>query len=406
VIDRVTSVDPANGDPVQTSYAVDAGSWVITTTSPTGEVASRRNDAMGRTWRTCGADGTCIDQLYTNGLLTSRARRDAAGTIFATQYLTYYPSSSRIAGEWDWLGAGEVAACGGAVPAGCAIPHLERTWTVGGRPSTVVDAQGNVTTNSYATDGSALLSKVTQTGMPDIAIAYDASYPLVTRRTFHPATGTDVTETTTYERNLRVDRIDRALNLLHEVTTFAYDGAGRVTLNQLARGTETIALTDAYDARGELATRTYAIATVAASYNGTLGYARRNNGQLASVTYPSGRIVNYNYDATTARLTSIASGADLVFEAVAPDASGRAATLRYDNNTLRVVRRFDTAGRPAGRDVYGTTANKRTETYGYDTAGRLSRISSAADVNMPWKPRGSSRTPSTLIGSPNAVVST
>jgi len=129
------------------------------------------------------------------------------------------------------------------------------------------------------------------------------------------------------------------------VTTFDYDGAGRITLSQLARGTESVAITDAYDARGHVTNRTYAISAAAGNYNGTLSHAWRNNGQLSSVTYPSGRVASYAYDATTGRITSIASGADLVLEALAPDASGRAGTLRYDNNALRVVRRFDTAGR-------------------------------------------------------------
>jgi RHS repeat-associated protein len=382
VYDDVTAVVGPSTGRVETTYAVDAGSWVATTTTATGDTSEQRTDAMGRTWRTCAPDGTCVEDHYTDGRLTTRIRRIAPVAIdAATQYITYHPGSTRVASETDWLSFGEVLACGANPPGGCTVPQIQRTWTTAGRPDLVIDAQGNATDHAYdPTDDSFVLGRITQPGMPDQELVYDPDYPIVIERRLHDPTGlaADVIERIHRERDYQIDSVTRTQGWLVEAVSLDYDDAGRATQRIATRATETVAITDAYDWRGNPVTRAYAITpSSGAPYAATLGMTWRDNGQLASVRYPSSqRQVTYAYDdpLTPGRLKSVKLGAAKVFEALDPDASGRARTLKFDSNAMRVERTFDTAGREQTRNLFGTTAQTRSENYGYDDYGRLAAV--------------------------------
>ncbi|MGH9891031.1 MAG: hypothetical protein ACREA0_03410, partial [bacterium] len=202
-------------------------------------MSSHSTDAMGRQWRSCGPDGVCIEDQYTDGLLVTRtrfagpgaARTVTPGLAQGTKYFQYHPSSLRILEEWDWIGSSEIlSGCRGGVPDNCNVPHIERTWTAAGRPDTVLDTQGNLTSYGYDVAGKSLLpTRVSREGLTSQLFGYDATYPLlVTRRTVDQAhVAPDIVETTTWDRNLRPSGISRSNgSSITEAVMLNYDAAG------------------------------------------------------------------------------------------------------------------------------------------------------------------------------------
>ncbi|MGH6917059.1 MAG: hypothetical protein ACREJ0_05065, partial [Geminicoccaceae bacterium] len=244
--DRPVVSDPPDQGPTTIAYAVASNSWVATTTSPTGEVTSTSTDAMGRQVRACGADGVCIADIYTDGLLTRRSR-SGAGTpapLLGTRHYQYHPASARIWREWEWLSFAESQRCAGTVPDDCQLPHVEHTYTPAGRADTFRDAQGNLTTYRYAAaNRSMLLIGVSRDGLPAQAYTYDETYPIPARRSAIDASGGAATirEDTEWARNLRPSMIRRTDGTRQETITFRYDAAGRRTLARLAQPNGSVA---------------------------------------------------------------------------------------------------------------------------------------------------------------------
>jgi RHS repeat-associated protein len=377
--DRPIMSDPPDQGPTSTTYSVAWHSWVATTRSPTGEVFSTSTDAMGRQVRACGADGICIEDVYSDGLLVRRNRL-GAGTlapVLGTRHYQYHPASARPWREWDWITLAESRLCAGTVPDGCELPRVEHTYTPAGRPATFRDRQGNLTTYSYDTaNGSLLLTGVSRDGLPGQAYGYDTTYPILARRSLIDPTGDTavITEDTEWDRNLRPAAIVRAKGGRRETIELRYDAAGRQTLAQFIQRGGTVAVRETFDPRGRPLSRAYRIATNQGSHAGTLGFTWRDNGQIASVTYPSGNRVTYDYEKSTGRLQSIVAGGAAVFEARKFDASGRALSLRLDGGAIEVTRAYDSAGREQERSIKGIASDVRRETYAYDSHGRLRTI--------------------------------
>ena len=376
--DRPILSDAADRGPASTVYTVASNTWVATTTTSTGEVVSTATDAMGRQVRTCAADGICIQDIFTDGLLTRRTRTGAGtpAALLGTRYYQYYPNSARLWREWDWLSFAESQRCPGTAPDDCEVPHVEHGYTAAGRAATFRDRQGNLTTYGYqAANRSMLLTRVRRNGLPEQTYTYNKDYPILERRSI---IGTDgggtITEDTEWARNLRPAVIRRTDGKRREAITFRYDGAGRQTFAQVTRPEQTVAVRETFDAHGRPLTRAYDISAGGVSYTGTIGLDWRANGQLAGVSYPSGNKVTYEYDKSTGRLQSVVAGGASVFEAQNFDASGRARTLRLDGGSIEVARTYDSAGREQARTIDGVASGPRRETYGYDSHGRLSTI--------------------------------
>ena len=245
----------------------------------------------------------------------------------------------------------------------------------------VTDPRNLATT--YAVDG---LGNVTTQVSPDTGTTqsvYDAAGNLTSRS---DAKG----QSTTYQ----YDALNRVTLVTHadgsQVRT-TYDlgtnGIGRVRLiEELTGGNVTASIQYGYDALGRVTSEARALAGVV--HTTTYGYA---NGRLASVTYPSGRRIDYTHDGlgriSQIQLTdngqvkvlasaiqyqpfggvkSFMNGANQTITR-SFDQDGRIASYSLGGQTWLVG--YDAASRITFQTDAGNAAN--TASYGYDAADRL-----------------------------------
>ncbi|WP_157265855.1 RHS repeat-associated core domain-containing protein [Thiobacillus thioparus] len=224
---------------------------------------SRTFDALGRLWQDIGATNQTITYQYdAQGNLK---QMDGARTDVTDVTSHSYDALDRLTQTLN--------ADGG----------IEQTTTNALDQTTQVIDPANQAT-SYSVNA---LDNVTQTQSADTG---------TTTRTFDAA-GNLKTETDA--RGITVSYTYDALNRLTQkqssqsgspVYAYVYDscGAGRLCLTQ-RNGTPDEQFT--YDGQGRLASR------LTAGTSGATGYAYRPGGQIATLTYPTGRSVTYSYDA-------------------------------------------------------------------------------------------------------------
>ncbi|MBI1914447.1 MAG: RHS repeat protein [Planctomycetes bacterium] len=208
---------------------------------------------------------------------------------------------------------------------------------------------GSVAT-AYGYDGQDHLTSVTDANNHATTYVYDDQGRVY--REVSPDTGTT---TYTYDpagnrtsktdaRNITVSYSYDALNRLTKVDfptdtdiTYSYDtctdGKGRLCGVVDQAGTTNYA----YSAKGQLTQETKVIQGV--TY--VTGYGYDSNGNLASITYPSGRLVNYSYDLAD-RVSSVTTTppggvAQTVATTIAHKPSGGIAWLTYGNGLTRTV---------------------------------------------------------------------
>ncbi len=243
--------------------------------------------------------------------------------------------------------------------------------------TSVTDPRSLVTSYSY--DG---LNNLNQQVSPDTgttANTYDAAGNLLT--------STDAkSQVTTYT----YDVLNRVASITYQggvVHSYTYDqgtnGKGRLT--QISEPNSVTAY--AYDPQGRLLNETRTINGV--PYVTAYGYD--SAGRMNSVTYPSGRVVNYTLDAL-GRIQSVATTKDSATQTVVSsvayrpfgpsagftfgngqtysrgfDQDGRIASYTLATQSIAVG--YDTASRITSLTDTGTPTN--TNTYGYDTLDRL-----------------------------------
>ncbi|MBL8299632.1 MAG: RHS repeat protein [Rhodanobacteraceae bacterium] len=297
----------------------------------------RVHDALGRVSQDISAYGETTQYGYDNNG-NRIALIDAAGGLTTTSY----DALNRATTLTD--------AAGGTLATGYDAADQVRSIT---------DPNGLVTTYGY--DG---LGNATSLSSPDTGL---------TQKTFDAAgnelTRTDargITTTTTY------DALNRPLNQTsgtgsNEVTiSYVYDlnthGKGRVS--SITGGGSTIEL--GYDALGRTIARSETIDTTTR----TLGYAY-DDGRLATITYPSGAVVSYAYDAAGRTASVAINGASLVQNArYVP--FGNLDGFTFAHGPV-VSRHHDLAGRIDRLSLGPQPAAATATAYDYDALNRLTR---------------------------------
>jgi RHS repeat-associated protein len=241
-----------------------------------------------------------------------------------------------------------------------------------GNLTSVTDPNGNVTTYVYDDFGQMLSQTSPVTGTT--GYAYDINGNLMSTTDANGAT-----TTRTYDAMGRVTSAVSALGWSSETVNWTYDdtasgafGIGRLTGMTDPSGSTTYA----YDRRGVVRRELKTIDSNAF----TTAYRYDASGNRSSITYPSGRVVNYTFDfagrplsASTATTTYVSSATYLPF--------GPSTQIAYGNATTR-TRTYDARYRPTMNRLSGPSSTIAESTYQYDSAGNITQINDALSAGF------------------------
>jgi len=394
----------------KTSFTYDAGGLLSSTTDPLGfqteylydseeRMVSQADSAGGSTHYAYDSMGRVISE--TDALSRTYryeynkvGRRTAVVSPSGARSLSTYDRTGDLLTTKDPLGHGFAYTYNLAGQLLTATDADGRTtsyvYDAAGRNTKVIDPLGNASTASYDA-----LGRLTQQVDPlgrETTVQYDAlSRPVLvtyadnSRASFtYDANGnstggedrsdrhfayeydldgrvvsyTDVLARTTHSVYDAAGLLVSATQFDGQTSTITYDAAGRVT-SEFLDG-ELVGESD-YDDAGRLASFTDGGGTTTYSYDaigrvtgvagptGDVGYAYTLDGERASLTYPSGRVVSTSFDSAGSAVGTTASG----------------------------VGTWDIAHTPAGFVSSVAAPNGLATTYGYDGDGRLSGISVA-----------------------------
>lgn len=236
-------------------------------------------------------------------------------------------------------------------------------YDANGQATSVVDARTIATT--YTIDG---LGNLTQTSSQDTGATqytYDDAGNLTSRKDAK-------LQTTTY----RYDALGRPLLITYadaSTVSFEYDKSPSA-IGQLGKITDISGSTEfAYDAFGQRSTETRTIGGV--PY--VTGYRYDAAGRLAGIVYPSGRSVDYDFNAAgqISRITTTAGGTTVTLvSGISYQPFGPVASFTFGNGQTH-VRRYDLNGRLASY-----TLSAKTMAISYDAASRITGIADAANA--------------------------
>jgi YD repeat-containing protein len=230
--------------------------------------------------------------------------------------------------------------------------------------TSVTDPRGNVTT--YVVDA---LDNLRQLINPDTGTAVntfdDAGNVLTSRDAKN--------QTTTYQYDA-LNRLTRATYQDGSEVQYGYDsgvnGKGRLTsiTENAAGGAMTTQVLYGYDAHGRLVTETRTIGS--ATFVTQYGYD--SAGRMNSITYPSGRTVNYTFDSVgrilTVNTTPAGGSAQPVVSNITYQPFGPIKSFTFGNGQA-YTRSIDLDGRIASYTLGGTTYM-----VGFDDASRITSI--------------------------------
>ncbi|GAB4373303.1 MAG: hypothetical protein Kow00128_22770 [Deltaproteobacteria bacterium] len=315
------------------------GDLPASVTDPNGRTTSYEYDLFGR--RTKTIDPLGHETLY---------RYDAVGNLLtqtdANGHVTAFAHDPlrRLTSQTDPLSG--IASFG---------------YTASGWLDNVVDPVGVVTQYAYDNTG-----RVAQVSSPDAGTTAYSYNPDGTLAGKTDANGTVVTYT--YDNAARLTGI--VFPIPSEDITFTYDspavsyGKGRLTGMTDPSGTTTYR----YDALGRLTGEDRVIR--GATY--TTSYAYDGVGNVTSITYPSGRVVTYTYDAAN-RPVSVTwqkgSTTQPVATGVVYDGAGNLSSLVLGNG-LSSSWSFDPANRLASTTVAGIVE----QSLAYDDVGNVTQV--------------------------------
>ncbi len=233
------------------------------------------------------------------------------------------------------------------------------TYITDTRLTDVVTEEGRTTDYNYDSDDRVTSVTVTDTNTSETRTINYSYYSNTTDGNGNTVLGklhtvdgarTDVSDisTYTYDGSLRLLKVSNAAG--HEVEITSYDAANRPLKFENSNNVET---TLVYDVMGRLASSTRASGTASAI---TTSYAYDENGNVTSITDPSGTVYSYVYD-NAHRLTTII------------DDLGNTIAYTYDDADNIILQEY--------KDTGATLTY--THSYVYD---ELSRIMESVDANL------------------------
>ncbi|MBK8164196.1 MAG: RHS repeat protein [Gammaproteobacteria bacterium] len=250
----------------------------------------------------------------------------------------------------------------------------------------VTDARSHST--SYTVDA---LDNLKQIVSPDTGTTnntYDAAGNLLTSTDARGAV-----TTSTYDALNRITQVSSVLSGNTVTTTFTYDtgtyGIGHLT--GMSDATSTTSYT--YDIKGRLTSKTQTLGSV----NLTTRYTYDSDGHLTQMTYPSGKVVSYDYD-LQGRIAAIEVDSTTLLEDVAYAPLGGAVGWTWGNSST-YSRPLDEDGRVASYTLGGTATNLTyddasritavgSQSYGYDVLDRLTSYSGIASQAFSYDATG------------------
>ena len=359
---RLTSVTTRAG--LATTLAYNAAGQLTTVTGPFGHKLGFVENAAGRVVKMTAPDGGVFAYAYDGGgnLVSvthpdGGVRRYVYGDASFPHALTGIVDENGAAfASWAYDAKGRAVSsqhAGGV--------ELTKVAYNADGSSTVTDARGNA--HSYAL--------TTQFGMVKPTALTGAPYPAAGGKAF------------TYDANgFIASRTDFDGN----VTTYEHDASGNETLRIEAAGTRLAreivttwlaklhlpseiresggrGTTFAYDAKGNLLTKTIAANFVAAI---SWSYTWNAKAQVLTATDPLGHVTRYSYDAK-GDLATLTDPLGHVTKFTLYDADGRLLSMT-DPNGLTTTLTYNFRGEVTSRDVGGELT-----TYTYDRAGQLTK---------------------------------
>jgi RHS repeat-associated protein len=352
---RVTAVTDARG---RATMTYDAAGNVTRVTASDGSMMTALYDAAGRVTESRAPSGRAVRLGYdmagrltsvTDGAAIGRYDYDGGGNV---RTITQ-PSGRVTSYEHDTMGR-PISRTGG--PLGMASERT--TYDRSGRPTRAVLATGDSLDFAYDVGGRLREAR----GSDGLVEAFD----------YAPG-GRRIAATTglgrhgyAYDMAGRLSRAQRPDGLFLGVTT---DAAGRVASLATATGTT----------RLEWGMNNKPSAVVDAS-GGRAAYAWDAQGRVSRVTYPSGATATYTYDARgrVARILHAQGASTLLDEQYTRDASGR--ITRVARGTTVITYEYATNGQLAAEVRDGV----RTD-FAYDADGNLTR---AGAVSLSYDPQG------------------
>jgi RHS repeat-associated protein len=384
-----------------TTWAYDAAGNLTQTTLPDNSYLANTYDAAHRLTQVTDALGN-----YTSYTLDALGDRTQT-SIFAKGGTT--PTWQRTS-TFDALGHLLVDKQG-------AGQTITKTYDPNGNVQTVTDDLSHTTTNTY--DALNRLSASTDANSGVTTPAYDAHDRLVSvtdandNQTSYvrdgfgdviqqvsPDSGTTVfqydgdanltkkTDALSIVTNQTFDALDRVLTTAYpadsaENVTYTYDqtgtgfsfGVGRLTSVTDAAGT----LTRTYEERGNL----LAEKRVNGKTTLTTSYTYDGANRIASLTYPDGTLVNYQYDAAgyTSKVTAKPAGASstTTIATLQHQPFGPLNAVTYGNGIAETWA-FDSSYRPTSIVDALSGTNVQKLTYAYDNANNVKSITDAVNA--------------------------
>jgi RHS repeat-associated protein len=305
---------------------------------PAGSLAQKRTrefNSLNRLWKDIGAmSQTTVYAYDTQGNLKTI---DGPLTVVSDVTTNDYDQLNRLIKGTD--------AKGGIV---------EYTYDLRDQLKSVKDPR--TLTTAYSPDGLGNLNTQTSPDTGATTNTYDAAGNL---RTTTDARGKVATYSyDALNRVISVTFMDTTLN-----TTYQYD-VGANAKGRLSRMTDVSGATEwSYDAWGRVIRKTQRTTTRVHAVE----YAYDVHGRLASMIYPSGRVITYAYD-SAGRVSQLSLDGTPIMSGITYHPFGQPKSWTWGNNQPH-VRTFDQDGR-----IKTHTLGSATRTITYDAASRITKL--------------------------------
>ncbi len=393
------SINTAAGA-LTTSYVYDSAGNLLSTTLPDGSVLTNAYDSAHRLTKVTDALGN-----YTSYTLDALGDRTQVTVFRIDGTLTWQRSGTfdALGRELvDTTGAGQTTTRtfdpnGNVLTVKDGLNHTTaNTYDALNRLSTSTDANGGLTTPAY--DFHDRIVSVTDANNNSTAYVRDGFGDVIQQTSpdsgisvFHYDGDADLTSKTDalgIVTNQTFDALDRRLTTTYPANTaenvvYTYDqtgtgftfGIGRLTSVADAAGS----LTRTYDERGNLASEK----RVNGSTVLTTGYTYDGANRVASMTYPDGTLVTYQFNGAgyLAKVSAKPAGSSTTTTIAMlnhqPFGPINAATY---GNGIAETWAFDTAYRPTNITDVLTGANIQNSTYAYDNASNVTSIADALNA--------------------------